>query len=66
MDNIISKKEFRERTGFSRTSEWRYETKGLLPKTVTVGGRVLGYLESSYNKWIEDNTTPEDDDTTED
>lgn len=60
MDNIISRKELRKRIGISRSTEWRYDRQGILPTKVILGGRVLGYLESSYKKWIQDNSDSEE------
>ncbi len=56
-DRIISRKEFRELTGISRTSEWRMLQTGLLPKIITINNRILGYKESDYKKWIKRNTS---------
>lgn len=51
-ERIITRKEFRELTGISRTKEWRLGQKGLLPNTIEVNARILGYLESSYIEWL--------------
>lgn len=51
-DRIISRAQFRELTGISRTTEWRLNQEGKLPAVVEVNGRVLGYLESAYNAWL--------------
>ena len=56
IDSILLRKEFRELTRISRTTEWRLEQKGLLPTAVVIDGRVLGYKKSSYMKWLEDNS----------
>ena len=55
-DRIISRKKFRELTGISRTTEWRMLQAGLLPKVIKVNGKILGYKESDYKKWIKKNT----------
>ena len=55
-DRLISRKELRARINISISTEWRWLKEGLLPKTVVVNGRILGYLLSSFNKWIEDNS----------
>lgn len=54
---IISRKEFRRLTSLSRTTEWRMLQNGLLPKTIVVGKRILGYLESDYQDWLKKNTS---------
>lgn len=55
-DRIIRRPEFRELAALSRTTEYRMSQRGELPKTVVVGGRVLGYLESSVNEWLTTHT----------
>jgi len=52
-DRIISRAQFRELTGVSRTTEWRLSQEGRLPAVVEVNGRVLGYRESAYIAWLE-------------
>ena len=56
IDRIIKKYEFRHLSGISRTTEWRWMRRGLLPQAVVIDGRILGYRESSYIKWLEDNS----------
>ena len=56
IDRIIKKYEFRRLSGISRTTEWRWMRRGLLPQAVVIDGRILGYRESSYIKWLEDNS----------
>ncbi len=51
-DRIISRAQFRELTGISRTTEWRLTQEGSLPATIEVNGRTLGYLESAYIAWL--------------
>ncbi|MCG9626026.1 AlpA family phage regulatory protein [Vibrio mediterranei] len=51
-DRIISRAQFRELTGISRTTEWRLSQEGKLPAVVEIDGRVLGYLESAYHAWL--------------
>jgi len=56
-DRIISRNQFRELTGISRSTEWRLAQEGKLPALVEVNGRALGYLESAYNQWLQQNLT---------
>ena len=56
IDRLITREELRAYLNISKSTEWRMQQKGLLPKTVTVGGRILGYLLSAYLKWIKDNS----------
>jgi len=51
-DRIISRAQFRELTGMSRTTEWRLNQEGKLPAVIEVNGRALGYLESAYIAWL--------------
>lgn len=55
-DRIITRKEFRELTGLSRTSEWRKQQEGLLPPIVALNNKILGYRMSDYNEWLDNNT----------
>ncbi|MDG3089113.1 AlpA family phage regulatory protein [Vibrio hannami] len=55
-DRIIRRPAFRELAGISSSTEWRMSQRGELPKSVVVGGRVLGYLESSVNEWLTTHT----------
>jgi len=57
VDRIISRKEFRELTGISRSSEWRMKQEGTLPKVVAIKGYILGYRQSDYMKWLKKNTS---------
>ena len=56
-ERIILRKEFRELTGISRTTEWRMLQAGDLPKAIKVKNKTLGYLESEYRKWLKKNTS---------
>ncbi len=56
LDRIISRTEFRELTGLSRTSEWRLAKDGKTPSPVIIEGRIIGYRKSSYQTWLEDHT----------
>ena len=56
LDRIISRSEFRELTGLSRTSEWRLAKDGKTPAPVIVDGRIIGYRQSSYESWLEVHT----------
>jgi len=56
-ERIIPRSEFRELTNISRTQEWRMMNAGKLPAVVVIDGRILGYLDSEYHKWLSKNTT---------
>lgn len=55
-NSIISRRQFRQLTGLSRSSEWRLSRLGKLPSFVIVNGRILGYSRSDYNHWLASNT----------
>jgi len=55
-NRIIQRKEFRMLTGISRSTEWRLQQAGALPKVIKINDRILGYLESDYNEWLSKNT----------
>ena len=57
VDRIISRKEFRELTGISRSCEWRMKQQGCLPKVVIINGYILGYRQSDYISWLKANTS---------
>jgi len=55
-ERIINRAQFRELTRISRSSEWRLSQEGKLPAVIKVNGRILGYLESAYKNWLNQNT----------
>jgi predicted DNA-binding transcriptional regulator AlpA len=55
-DKIIKRNKFRELTGFSRSKEYRLSRKGLLPSCLILDGKIQGYLESSYEQWLQHNS----------
>ena len=55
-DRIISRAEFAELTGLSRTSVWRLFNSGDAPKVVKINGRIIGVRESDYRTWLDKNT----------
>ena len=56
-DRIISRAEFAELTGMSRTTLWRLLNSGDLPEAVKIKGRILGFRESAYLAWLEKNSS---------
>ncbi|HCH1566060.1 TPA: hypothetical protein N2907_001684 [Vibrio parahaemolyticus] len=56
-ERIISRREFRNLTGISRTTEWRLAQKGKLPTSIVIDNVVLGYRESSYLTWLDSNSS---------
>jgi len=57
LERVISRVNFRKLTGMSRTTEWRLAQKKLLPKELKISGKHMGYLESSYNNWLNENAS---------
>ena len=56
-DRIISRNEFGELTGLSRTTIWRLLNSGDLPIAIKINGRVIGFRESDYLSWLENNSS---------
>jgi len=56
-DRIISRTEFAELTGMSRTTLWRLLNSGDLPEVVKIKNRILGFRESAYLAWLEKNSS---------
>ena len=56
VDRVIPREELRALINVSKSTEWRMLQNNSLPKTVVVNGRILGYLMSSYLKWLADNS----------
>ena len=55
-DRIISRAEFAELTGMSRTSIWRLLNSGDAPKVVKIQNRILGVRESDFQRWLDEHT----------
>ena len=55
---IIRANELSERLGISRTSLWRWERQGRIPKKRDIGPNVSGWLESEIEEWFA-STDPE-------
>ncbi len=56
-ERIISRKEFSELTGLCRTTVWRLLSSGNAPIAIKINGRVIGFRESDYLAWLENNST---------
>jgi len=42
------------RTGLSRSTIYLRISEGSFPKSIPLGGRAVGWLESDINKWIDE------------
>jgi prophage regulatory protein len=49
---IIRLKEVIETTGLSRSTLYSYIEQGIFPKSVPLGGRCVGWVESEVADWI--------------
>ena len=52
-NRIVSIQELSQLLSKSRVSLWRWERDGVLPKSIKVQGRTLGWRESSILEWLE-------------
>lgn len=41
------------KTGLCRTTIYRMESSGFFPKSVSLGGKAIGWIEAEVDKWIE-------------
>ncbi|EGQ8311725.1 AlpA family phage regulatory protein [Vibrio parahaemolyticus] len=51
---IIRLKEVMNLTGLSKTSIYEFSSKNQFPKSVALGGRAVGWVESEVHSWISD------------
>jgi prophage regulatory protein len=51
-DRLIRLKEVLRMTGLSRTSQWRFETKGLFPARRRVSQNIVAWKLSEVQDWI--------------
>ena len=52
-ERIIRAKEVQEMTGLSRTTLWRMENKGEIPRRVSLGANSVGWRFSEIQSWID-------------
>jgi prophage regulatory protein len=52
MDRILRLPEVKTRTGLSRSSIYSFIKESKFPKSVNIGIRSVGWLESDINSWI--------------
>ena len=50
---FIRLKEVMHVTGLGRSSIYNYMAEGCFPKTVSLGGRAVAWVESEIQDWIE-------------
>ena len=51
---ILRWPELKNTVGYSRTNIYYLMKKGDFPQSIKLGGRVIGWLESEVNEWIND------------
>jgi prophage regulatory protein len=42
------------KTGLGRTTIYRMELSGCFPKSVSLGGKAVGWIEAEIDNWIEE------------
>lgn len=50
---ILKRKQVQARTGISRSGIYQKMAEGEFPKSITLGPRAVGWLESSIEAWIQ-------------
>jgi len=53
-NKIIRLPAVKEKTGLSRSSIYLRMTKDDFPKSISLGDRAIGWLESDIEQWLED------------
>lgn len=44
-------------TGLARSTVYSYIAKGIFPKSISLGGRCVGWVESEVHTWIQARVT---------
>ncbi|PSV24152.1 AlpA family transcriptional regulator [Photobacterium kishitanii] len=57
---FIRLKEVMHVTGLGRSSIYNYMAEGRFPKTVSLGGRAVAWVESEVGQWIEERLAERD------
>ena len=50
---ILKRQQVQARTGISRSGIYQKMAEGEFPKSITLGPRAVGWLESSIDAWIQ-------------
>jgi prophage regulatory protein len=53
-NKIIRLPEVKNKTGLSRSSIYLRMSQGEFPRSISLGARAIGWLESDVNEWLED------------
>ena len=49
---ILRRKQVQQRTGLSRSTIYLRIAQGTFPKTVSLGARAVGWMESEIDEWL--------------
>jgi prophage regulatory protein len=52
--SILRRKQVQARTGLARSTIYQHIKAGTFPRSVPLGPRAVGWLESDVNNWIAD------------
>jgi prophage regulatory protein len=52
-NKVIRLPAVKDKTGLSRSSIYLRMSKGSFPKSISLGDRAIGWLESDIDKWLE-------------
>jgi prophage regulatory protein len=53
MYNILRLPTVKDRTGLSRSTIYLRISEGTFPKSISLGSRAVGWIESEINEWLE-------------
>lgn len=51
---ILRRPQVQQRTGLSRSTLYQYIKDGMFPRSISLGPRSVGWLESDVSDWIEE------------
>jgi prophage regulatory protein len=52
MHNIMRLSAVIERTGLSRSTIYLRISKGCFPRSISLGGRAVGWIDTEVNEWV--------------
>ena len=50
---ILRRDEVLKRIGLGKSCLYELQARGEFPRSISLGGRIVGWLESEVNEWIE-------------
>lgn len=57
MKRILRRPDVEAMTGLSRASIYKRMANGSFPRAYPLGGRIVGWLESEVQQWVDEHTT---------